>query len=109
MLRLCATGNLRAVQILLGHGKIENTIRYRGVDIDDALVLSERRRPENIRAPAQRISDSGPSYIAGALAEYIEARKMSDVRGAPMHPQTQGKIERWHQTRTAELRSASNQ
>jgi transposase-like protein len=43
-------------------------------------------------------SDNGPSYIAGELAEYIEARKMSHVRGAPMHPQTQGKIERWHQT-----------
>ncbi|WP_247740551.1 MULTISPECIES: integrase core domain-containing protein, partial [unclassified Paracoccus (in: a-proteobacteria)] len=40
----------------------------------------------------------GPSYIAGELAEYIEANKMSHVRGAPCHPQTQGKIERWHQT-----------
>lgn len=38
------------------------------------------------------------SYIAGELAEYIEANKMSHVRGAPMHPQTQGKIERRHQT-----------
>lgn len=37
-----ATGNLRAVQILLGHTNIENTVRYLGVDIDDALVLSER-------------------------------------------------------------------
>jgi len=37
-----ATGTLRAVQILLGHTNIENTVRYLGVDIDDALTLSER-------------------------------------------------------------------
>lgn len=37
-----ATGNLRAVQILLGYTNIENTVRYLGVDIDDALTLSER-------------------------------------------------------------------
>ncbi|MFN3459376.1 MAG: tyrosine-type recombinase/integrase [Oceanibaculum sp.] len=36
-----ATGNLRAVQILLGHTRIENTVRYLGVDIEDALALSE--------------------------------------------------------------------
>ncbi|MXP41860.1 tyrosine-type recombinase/integrase [Altererythrobacter soli] len=36
------TGNLRAVQILLGHTNIENTVRYLSVDIDDALTLSER-------------------------------------------------------------------
>lgn len=35
------TGNLRAVQILLGHAKIESTVRYLGVDIEDALALSE--------------------------------------------------------------------
>ena len=37
-----ATGNLRAVQILLGHTKIESTVRYLGVDVEDALTLAER-------------------------------------------------------------------
>src|SRR5690606_15419470 len=44
------------------------------------------------------LSDNGPSYIAAELAQYIVAQNMSHVRGAPLHPQTQGKIERWHQT-----------
>ncbi len=35
------TGNLRAVQILLGHTKIESTVRYLGVDVEDALPLAE--------------------------------------------------------------------
>jgi len=36
------TGNLRAVQLLLGHTKIESTVRYLGIDIDDALAISEQ-------------------------------------------------------------------
>ena len=36
-----STGNIRAIQTLLGHTKIENTVRYLGVDIDDALTLAE--------------------------------------------------------------------
>ena len=36
-----ATGNLRAVQTLLGHTKIEKTVRYLVIDLEDALALAE--------------------------------------------------------------------
>ena len=36
------TGNLRAVQLLLGHTKIESTVRYLGIEVDDALTISEQ-------------------------------------------------------------------
>jgi transposase InsO family protein len=44
------------------------------------------------------LTDNGSSYIAGDLADWLERRGMAHIRGAPRHPQTQGKIERWHQT-----------
>ena len=44
------------------------------------------------------LSDNGSCYISSELAEYIEDNGMSHVRGRPMHPQTQGKIERWHRS-----------
>ena len=36
------TGNLRACQLLLGHGKLESTVRYLGIEVDDALEISEQ-------------------------------------------------------------------
>jgi transposase InsO family protein len=44
------------------------------------------------------LSDNGSSYISGNLADWLDDKGMEHVRGAPNHPQTQGKIERWHQT-----------
>lgn len=36
------TGNLRACQLLLGHRKLESTVRYLGIEVDDALEISEQ-------------------------------------------------------------------
>jgi transposase InsO family protein len=44
------------------------------------------------------LSDNGSSYISDDLAKWLERHDMAHVRGAPYHPMTQGKIERWHQT-----------
>ena len=53
--------------------------------------------PKQTKGP-RLLSDNGPSYLADELAQWLEQRNMDHVRGAPYHPQTQGKIERWHQT-----------
>src|SRR5262249_15951373 len=44
------------------------------------------------------LSDNGSSYIAGDLAKWLNDRHIKHLCGAPYHPMTQGKIERWHQT-----------
>ena len=56
--------------------------------LDNARVLHRPRL----------LSDNGSSYISDDLAKWLERNDMAHVRGAPYHPMTQGKIERWHQT-----------
>ncbi|MDC1296918.1 IS3 family transposase [Octadecabacter sp.] len=51
-----------------------------------------------VRHKPRLLSDNGSCYISGDLAEWLQDKGMKHVRGAPFHPQTQGKIERWHQT-----------
>ena len=62
-----------------------------------ALEASGCNRANVVHKP-KLLSDNGSSYISGDLAEWLEDHGMDHVRGAPYHPQTQGKIERWHQT-----------
>ena len=51
-----------------------------------------------IRSRSRLLSDNGASYVFGEVAEWLNNNGMVHVRGAPYHPQTQGKTERWHQT-----------
>ena len=65
--------------------------------LDLALEVSGCDQATVIHKP-RLLSDNGSSYVASDLAVYLEDKGMDHVRGAPHHPQTQGKIERWHQT-----------
>lgn len=70
-------------------------------DVTDTLELALQAsgcdRVE-VRHKPRLLSDNGASYISSELAEWLDDNGMDHVRGAPYHPQTQGKIERWHQT-----------
>ena len=48
-------------------------------------------------------SDNGPCYVSAELEEYLLERGMAHTRGAPYHPMTQGKIERYHRSMKNEI------
>ena len=65
--------------------------------LDKALAATGVEQVK-IRYRPRLLSDNGPCYVSKELQEYLEAKGMSHTRGAPYHPQTQGKIERYHRT-----------
>src|SRR5438046_10620048 len=70
-------------------------------DVTATLELALQASGLHEAKAAQRprlLSDNGSSYIAGDLARWLDDRKIKHLRGAPYHPMTQGKIERWNQT-----------
>ena len=79
--------------------KLYTTLRAE--DLTDTLTLaleaSGCNGAEVVHKP-RLLSDNGSSTIAGDLATWLKGQGMDHVRGAPNHPQTQGNIERWHQT-----------
>jgi len=70
-------------------------------DVTDTLDLALEASgcdPVHVIHKPRLLSDNGSSYVSGELAEWLQDKGMKHSRGAPYHPQTQGKIERWHQT-----------
>jgi len=65
--------------------------------LDLALQASGCDQVHVVHKP-RLLSDNGSSYVSGELAEWLQDKDMKHSRGAPYHPQTRGKIERWHQT-----------
>ena len=51
-----------------------------------------------VRHKPRLLSDNGPCYVSKELKEYLDDKGMDHTRGKPYHPQTQGKIERYHRT-----------
>lgn len=70
-------------------------------DVTDTLELALQASDCNqvtVQHKPRLLSDNGASYVSGELANWLDGEGMDHIRGAPYHPQTQGKIERWHQT-----------
>jgi len=65
---------------------LDNALAKTGVD-----QVKVRHRP-------RLLSDNGPCYVSQELGEYLQEKEMAHTRGKPYHPQTQGKIERYHRT-----------
>ncbi len=70
-------------------------------DVSDTLSLALERsslETANVRHRPRLLSDNGPSYVSAELRDWLDDQGMGHTRGAPYHPMTQGKIERWHRS-----------
>ena len=65
--------------------------------VDDALCFTGLDQVK-VRHKPRLLSDNGPCYISDELSRYFQENGMTHTRGRPYHPQTQGKIERWHRS-----------
>lgn len=70
-------------------------------DVKETLDMAiEKTGVDKIRVKhrPRLLSDNGPSYISHELKDYLKVHQMEHTRGAPFHPMTQGKIERYHRS-----------
>lgn len=65
--------------------------------LDLAIFNTGMKATKIIQRP-KLLSDNGPCYISGELKDYLKDKRIRHTRGRPFHPQTQGKIERYHRS-----------
>lgn len=65
--------------------------------LNDALAFTHVDSVR-VKHKPRLLSDNGPCYLSSELAQFLDERGMTHTRGKPYHPQTQGKIERWHRS-----------
>ena len=77
------------------------TTSMTALDVKDTLDDAIKNTGVNhiqVRHRPRLLSDNGPCYLSGELKHYLEKQGMTHTRGAPYHPMTQGKIERYHRS-----------
>ncbi len=79
------------------HWELRESMRE--ADIEIVLQAAREKHPQ---ATPQIISDNGPQFIARDFKEFIRIAGMTHVRTSPHYPQSNGKIERWHQSLKSE-------
>jgi putative transposase len=70
-------------------------------DVEETLELALKKSgldEVRVRHRPRLLSDNGPAYLSKELKEFLKRKDIEHVRGAPYHPMTQGKIERWHRS-----------
>ena len=71
------------------------------IDVQETLnlaIASTKLARIKVKHRPRLLSDNGAAFISDPLRQYLKTYKIQHVRGAPYHPQTQGKIERYHQS-----------
>jgi transposase InsO family protein len=74
----------------MGHNDVEDTLRL-ALERTGVTQVKVAHRP-------RLLSDNGPAYLSKELKTFLDEYQMRHIHGSPFHPQTQGKIERWHRS-----------
>ena len=74
----------------MGAGDVKDTLDQ-AIALTGVTHIPVKHRP-------RLLSDNGPCYLSGELKDYLKDHQMRHTRGAPYHPMTQGKIERYHRS-----------